>query len=63
MSLNIVKGDDSVGLCMDCNHELDTFIDIYVDDPYTPSPFRTLSDAEDFAWIMKKLLEAVHDFD
>ena len=60
--LKLVKGDNSVGICMDCDNELDTFIDVYVDDSSTPSPFKSLKDAEDFADIMKKLLEAVHDF-
>ena len=60
--LNLVKGDNSVGICMDCDNELDTFIDVYVDDSSTPSPFKSLKDAEDFADVMKKLLEAVHDF-
>ena len=37
-------------------------IDIYVDDYDTPSPFRSIETAYDFAVIIVKLLEAIHDF-
>lgn len=39
--------------------ELDGFIDIYIDDEITPSPFRDIEDAEYFADMIIKLLEAI----
>ena len=62
MSLKIIKGDNSVSICEDCNHELESFIDIYVDDYDTPSPFEGIESAYDFAVILVKLLEAIHEF-
>lgn len=65
MSLKIVKDKSAecVSLCKDCDDMLDGFIDVYTDDELVPSPFKTLDDAEDFLKIIKKLLEAVHDFE
>lgn len=62
MGLKIIKGDNSVSICEDCNHELESFIDIYVDDYDTPSLFRSIESAYDFAVIIVKLLEAIHEF-
>lgn len=62
MALKIMKSDKSVSICDNCNHELQSFIDIYCDDYDTPSPFKSIESAYDFAVIIIKLLEAVHDF-
>lgn len=39
--------------------DITSFIDIYIDDDLTPSPFKDIEDAEHFADIMIKLLEAI----
>ena len=64
MSLKVVRDESAgcVSLCMNCNDTLSAFMDVYVDDGDSPSPFRTLDDVEDFVNIIKKLLETVHDF-
>lgn len=58
--LRIIKDDEGVvSICKDCNNQLDSFIDIYTDDEETPSPFRTIKDAELFAEIIVKLLKVI----
>ena len=56
MKFNIIKEDDIVSICVDCDNSLDSFIDIYVDDTDIKSPFKDIGDAEFFAkWIVKML--------
>ena len=62
MSLEVIVGEDIVSLGLDVDRQVSAFLDVYVDDPDMPSPFRTIDDAKDFVIIIKKLLEAVHDF-
>lgn len=61
MSKYHIKSDDKdVSICLgdDCNY-FDGFIDIFVNDDATPSPFKTISDATLFAEVIIKLLEVV----
>lgn len=41
-----------------CNY-VSSFLNIFVDSPTTPSPFRDIEDAELFAEIMVKLLKVI----
>lgn len=51
--------DDAVSICKgDCDF-LSGFIDIFVDEPDTPSPFKNIEDAELFAEIIVKLLKVI----
>ena len=61
--LHIKKNHQSVTICLkeDATY-FDGFIDIWVDDEETPSPFKDVETAELFATMIVKLLEAVHDF-
>lgn len=61
MKYKILKGDNSVSICMECNHEIESFIDIYSDDYDTPSPFKSVENAYDFAVILVKLMEVIHE--
>ena len=59
--MNILKDEDGVYICNDCNDFMQTFIDIYIDGKGTPSPFKTVEDAELFAKIIIKLLGVIND--
>ena len=56
---NMIKDNGSVSICKGCDNQLDAFIDIFTEDEETPSPFKTIEDAELFAKIIVKLLEVV----
>lgn len=62
MRFNIIKEDDIVSICVDCDNSLNSFIDIYVNDTDIKSPFKDMSDAELFAkWIVKMLEVMIND--
>ena len=56
----IQREENAVTICLgkDCDF-LDGFLDIYIDYDESPSPFKTLDDAELFARIIVKLLKVV----
>ena len=57
---NVIKDEPfGVSICKECDDALDSFIDIYIDDGDTPSPFKDINDAKLFAEIIVKLLEVV----
>ena len=62
MEYKILKGDNWVGICCGCDSELDTFIDVYSNDPETPSPFKSVESAYAFAVMLVNLLEVAHGF-
>lgn len=62
MSFKILKGDNSVSICQECNHEIESFIDIYSNDYKTPSPFPSVESAYLFAVILVKILELLYEF-
>lgn len=63
MTLKIIKGDDTVSICKDCNSQLHSFIDIYCEDKDTPSLFKNIDDANLFAKIIIKMLHVIMECD
>ena len=63
MSLKVIEKKDIVGITTGSEDTLDSFIDIWVADDITDSIFKTNDDARQFAEMIVKLLEAVHDFE
>ena len=56
----IVEDDEMVGICCKGRESvLDSFIDVYINDEISPSPFKTTKEAKMFAEIIVKLLESV----
>ena len=60
MDLKIVEDNMMVGICCsNGNGTLDSFIDLYVDDPFTPSLFKSKKEARMFAEILIKLIGSI----
>lgn len=62
MKYKVIKGDNCVSICMDCDSELDSFIDIFSNDYDTPSPFASVGVAYAFALIIVNMLEIIYGF-
>ena len=60
---NVISNGDSVSICKGTLNAICGFIDIYVDDPDTPSPFEDVETATLFAEIIVKLLKVVDKSD
>ena len=58
-TLKIIKSEDTVSICKDCDSQLQSFIDLYCEDEDTPSLFEDVEDAYLFAQIIVKLLEVI----
>lgn len=58
--MRIVEDRDLVGICCDGESSImDSFLDIYIDDGISPSPFKSIEEAKMFAKIVMRLLESV----
>ena len=60
MKLKIFDEDEEmVSIGFEHQGLMDAFIDIYVDNPFASSPFKTQKEAKLFAEIIAKLMEAI----
>ena len=64
MKLKVFDEDEEmVSIGFNYQKMMDAFIDIYVDNPFASSPFKTHEEAKLFAEIIVKLMEAILDGD